>query len=184
MTKSYVNIKSYYEIFRKEMDEFEEAMKIYRSNDSGNLPLDEENTQRSQSVEDPVEELVIAESLMSSPVLAASTSPVSTNTDIIMQQQTQNNYHQNEHLYDHRFQNSFMVDNNHHQLYESQPNFVSNSQENHLIQQHSHHHHHPIQQQPLQPTYVMENNNAFGKPVTAHPPPPPPPPPPAPYGHL
>lgn len=159
-------------MFKQEMDEYEEAMKLYKNNGGANgiLPLEEDGTLRSQS--DPAEELA-TDSVMSS--------PVSTNTDNIMRQ-SHNEYPQDEHVFDRS--SHYMVDAHHHQpLYQPQPtDFISNNQENRLT--HSHHqsrHPHPIQQQlqqqPLQPGFIA-NNNALQKPVIpSHPPS-------APYDHF
>ncbi|CEP11023.1 hypothetical protein [Parasitella parasitica] len=146
----------YHDMFKREMDEYEEAMKTYKSNGAGRLPLEE----------DPTEELTTAESLISS--------PVSPNNDIIMQQQqhqqhtSRYSYHQNDRLYDQPFQNNYVADN-HQSVYDSQPDFMSNNQENYLIQHHQHNHNPPIQQQPLQPTFTVDNNTAFEKPAMTNP---------------
>ncbi|CAO0801046.1 unnamed protein product [Mucor circinelloides] len=165
----------YYDMFKQEMDEYEEAMKVYKNNGgaSGVLPLEEDDAPRSQS--DPAEELA-TESLISS--------PASTNTESIMQQ-PQSDYQQDEHVFDRSSHHSYMTDahQHHHQpLYQSQPtDFISNNQESHLIQRHPppppppHHrpHSHPIQQQQqqqqsLQPAFI---DNTLQKPVLSpHPP--------------
>ncbi|GAN11317.1 HMG-box [Mucor ambiguus] len=167
----------YYDMFKQEMDEYEEAMKVYKNNGGANgvLPLEEDDTPRSQS--DPAEELA-AGSVMSS--------PVSTNTENTMQQ-PHNEYLQDEHVFDRSSHHNYEADAHHHQpLYQSQPkDFISNNQENHLTQ----HHHQPrypqpiqqqqqqLQQQTLQPAFI-DNSNTLHKPtMPSHPPS-------APYDHF
>ncbi|KAF1806601.1 hypothetical protein V8B55DRAFT_1592543 [Mucor lusitanicus] len=167
----------YYDMFKQEMDEYEEAMKVYKNNGGAAsvLPLEEDDTPQSQS--DPAEELA-TDSVMSS--------PVSTSTDNIMQQ-PHNEYPQDEHVFDRSSHHSYVADAHSHQpLYQPQPtDFISNNQENRLTQHHHQPRHpppHPIQQQqlqqqPLQPAFIG-NSNTIQKPVMAsHPPS-------APYDHF